>query len=143
MHFDLGQDPAIQSSVPTPFLCSPFLSCVFPGWASLCPGLHSFLCAPTFASFNSLLDLLINFLFFHHLLLEQATGEPDQNAIGNGTLHISEGKGGVGKPFCRRETWLAAIWLGGYWVLGRRQLKTFRTGKVAERWASGSLNLRK
>ena len=25
--------------------------------------------------------------------LEQVTGEPDQNAIGNGTLHISEGKG--------------------------------------------------
>ena len=97
MHFDLGQDPAIQSSVPTPFLCSLFFSCVFPGWASLCPGLHSFLCAPTFASFNSLLDLLITFLFFHHLLLEQATGEPDQNAIGNGTLHISEGKGNVGK----------------------------------------------
>ena len=28
--------------------------------------------------------------------LEQVTGEPDQDAIGNETLHISEGKGGTG-----------------------------------------------
>ena len=67
--------------------------------------------------------------------LEQVTGEPDQDAIGNGTLHISEGKGGAGKHFWRREAWLAAVWLGGHWVLGRRRLKAFRMGRVAERRA--------
>ena len=75
--------------------------------------------------------------------MEQVTGEPDQDAIGNETLHISEGKGGAGRLFWRREAWLATVWLGGLWVLGQRRLKTFRTRREAERRAGRSLNLRR
>ena len=62
--------------------------------------------------------------------LQQVTAEPNQNAIGRGTHPTSEGRGGVGKSFCRRETWLASIWLGRDL---RKQWKTFKTGKGVER----------
>ena len=43
--------------------------------------------------------------------LEQVTGEPDQNAIGNGTLHISEGISAEERLGWRQFGWGSI----GYW----------------------------